>query len=184
MRRGIFTLFLLLMIAASGHAADLFVTDFHGISGGSADAWIVVKDAKNDLENFEFIVDFNKDILDFNSIVEQPHTNTGWRVDVDDDLTANGDRDRTRITVAAESGTDALEKDHDYLLFRIRFSVRKNEMTTVRLTDLDDDVAGWSTAEGRFFHTHQSPDDDDDDDDSDDDDDDTVVEASCFLNTL
>ncbi|TYT75855.1 cohesin domain-containing protein [Desulfobotulus mexicanus] len=172
MRYLIFIFLISLGTPLYSHGSDLFTTPFHGISGGMADTRIIIKDARNNLEDFSFVLSYDPLILSYDRFIESP--GPGWEITTEK-LTDSGSNQRIRITFKTGNRDQMLEKDRDYLLAMLRFSVKKNQSSTIQISEPEGDIRNWHTAGSRFFHTSQI---------SSDNDSDNTAHISCFMNVL
>ncbi|TWI77325.1 hypothetical protein LZ24_00129 [Desulfobotulus alkaliphilus] len=172
MRYLIFVFIFFLGTPIYSHGNDLFTTPFHGLSGGTADTRILIKDAPNDLENFSFVLSYDPYILSYDRFIESP--GPGWEITTEK-LTDSGLNHRIRVTFKTGNRERILEKDQDYLLAMLRFSVKKNQSSTIQISEPEGDIRNWRTAGSRFFHTSQH---------SSDEDPDTTAHITCFINVL
>ena len=162
-------LILLLLLQGTSHASGLLITDTHGSTGQTAEAWILIQAAPNAVSEFGFTLAFDANVLAFDRIVAQPNTPApSWTITTTPLPVLSGNR-RTAISASASL---PLASTADHFLFRVRFLVLGNATATIGIEDLALDMAGWDVTPGRF--TSPSADDDCD----------TEIIANCFMDTL
>ncbi|MCW7752795.1 cohesin domain-containing protein [Desulfobotulus sp. H1] len=175
MRYPVLTFFFCCLLALPCQAKDIFLTPFHGKSGGTADTWVLIKDARNNLEVFSFVLAYDSAVLSFQSIPEGP--GWGWTINHETLLRKDG-KERIRLTFQTNNTDHILTKDQDYLLARVRFAVHRDRTTDIELQDPEGDISiSWDRSGARFFYTDQSHSGGSDDSDN-------SVNISCFMDSL